>query len=356
MPFTPFLVSLALSALLVPLARRLAVRWGAVSLPDGDRRKHAGPMPMFGGLAIAVAFVVVTLFFRGSLLGGFLLGKHLAGILLGTLLLVIGGALDDRYGLKARWQLLFPALASLVVIASGVGVTYVTNPLGGILSLDQWTWTLFSLGDVPYRLTLPGDLLTFVWLMVMAYTTKLLDGVDGLVSGLTVIGAVVIAAMALTPAIGQPELSSLAAIVAGAFLGFLLWNRPPARIFLGEGGSTLAGWLLGVLAVLSGAKIGITLLIMAVPVLDLVWTVLRRVVIERRPWNQGDRGHLHFRLLDSGLSPWATVIFYWLFAAGFGAIGLYVRSRDKVLAFVVLVALFALVTYATRRWGGKMKS
>ena len=355
MPFAPFFVSLAATVVLVPLVRRLAVSWGILDVPGADRKQHVRPVPLLGGLAIFAAIALVTVVYRGQLLGGFLLGKHLAGILLGALVLVIGGALDDRYNLKPRWQLLFPALASLIVIASGLGVDYVTNPFGGILRLDLWTWKLFSAGGVPYQLTFPGDLFTFAWLLVMSYATKLLDGVDGLVSGLTFIGAAVVVLLSLTPEVGQPELARLAAIVAGAFLGFLFWNRPSARIFLGEGGSTLAGWLLGVMAVLSGAKIGITLLIMAVPLLDLAWTLARRIFVERKPWDQGDRGHLHFRLLDSGLSPWATDLFYWSFAAGFGAIGLFIGGRDKILALVLLAALFAAVTFAVRHWGLKIK-
>jgi UDP-GlcNAc:undecaprenyl-phosphate GlcNAc-1-phosphate transferase len=355
MPFAPFFVSLAATVLLVPLVRRLAVRLGVLDVPGATRKQHSRPIPLLGGLAIFAALALVVIAYRGELLGGFLLGKHLAGILLGALVLVIGGTLDDRYDLKPWALLIAPALASIIVIASGLGVDYITNPFGGILRLDLWTWKLFSVGGVPYHLTFPGDLLTFVWLMVMSYATKLLDGVDGLVSGLTFVGAAVIVLLSLTPEVGQPELARLAAIVAGAFLGFLVWNRPRASIFLGEGGSTLAGWLLGVMALLSGAKIGITLLIMAVPLLDLAWTVARRIIIERKPWYQGDRGHLHFRLIDSGLSPWATDLFYWGFAAGFGATGLFIRGRDKVLALVLLAALFAVVTFAVRHWGLKNK-
>lgn len=355
MSFTPFLASFVLTVALVPLARRLALSWGAVSLPDDERRHHAGPMPLLGGLAIFVAFAVVAIADCGGLLGGFLLSKHLVGILTGALVLVVGGALDDRYNLKSHVQLIFPILASLIVIASGLSVDYITNPFGGILRLDLWTWQLFSLGGVPYQLSLPGDLIAFAWLLVMTYSTKLLDGVDGLVSGLAVIGALGLVFLSLMPEAGQPELARLAAIVAGAFLGFLVWNRPSARIFLGEGGSSLAGWLLGVMAVISVAKIGITLLIMAVPLLDLVWTFVRRIFIEHKPWNQGDRGHLHFRLLDSGLSPWTTDVFFWIFAASFGAAGLFIRGRDKFVALILLSALFVLAVFAVRHWSLKRR-
>jgi UDP-GlcNAc:undecaprenyl-phosphate GlcNAc-1-phosphate transferase len=356
MPFAPFFASLVVTVAFVPLVRRWAIRLGVLDIPGAARKQHAGPVPLLGGLAIFAAVALVAIAYRGELLGGFLLGKHLVGILIGALVLVLGGALDDRYNLKPKWQLFFPALASLIVIASGLGVAYVTNPFGGILRLDLWTWKLFSAGGVPYQLTFPGDLFTFVWLLIMSYATKLLDGVDGLVSGLTFVGAAVVVLLSLTPEVGQPELARLAAIVAGAFLGFLVWNRPRAGIFLGEGGSTLAGWLLGVMAVMSGAKIGITLLIMAVPLLDLAWTLVRRVLVERRPWNQGDRGHLHFRLIDFGFSPWATDLFYWVFAAGFGAVGLFIRSQDKALALVLLSALFATVTFAMRHWSLKSRA
>jgi len=340
-----FIVSAVLALALTPRVRELAAREGAVDVPGEARKRHAGPVPLLGGLAVFASVAIAATIFWPRLTAGFLPPKHLAGILIGAAVLALGGALDDRFNLKPSRQLIFTMMAALIVIASGVGIEAISNPLGGTVRVDGWQLRLFELGGLPYHLTLPADGVAFVWLMLMMYSTKLLDGLDGLVSGLAAIGASVIAALSLTAAIGQPELALIALIVAGAYAGFLKFNRRPASIFLGEGGATMAGYLLGVLAITAGAKIGITLLVMAVPLLDVVWTVFRRVVLERTSFARADAGHLHFRLSDLGLGPAATVRLYWAFAAAFGFAGLLFNAPEygpawKAGAFLLLVALF----------------
>jgi len=338
-----FIAGFVLALVATPLTAHLARKTGAVDLPDGDRKTHARPTPLLGGLAIFVAFVAAVLVIRGGLLGGFLLAKHLAGIVIGGCILMIGGALDDRYRLRPAYQLAFPALAALVVIASGIGADLITNPLGGTFRLDLWEITLFTYAGNPYHLTLPADLFTFVWLMGMMYTTKLLDGLDGLVTGLGVIGFFVIAMLSLTPDVAQPELARLAMAAAGAAGGFLFFNARPASIFLGEGGSTFIGFLLGVMAILSGGKIGVTLLVLAVPIMDVAWTIARRVQLGRSI-SQGGVDHLHFRLVRWGVPPGIAVVLFWLFAAAFGGAGLFIRGRDKLLALGILAILFIVIT------------
>ncbi|HJV33363.1 MAG TPA: MraY family glycosyltransferase, partial [Patescibacteria group bacterium] len=309
---------------------------------------HARPTPLMGGLAIFAAFLGAALLIRNGLLGGFLLPKHLAGIIIGGLILMIGGALDDRYRIRPAFQLAFTAAAALCVIAAGIGADLISNPFGGTIRLDLWEITLFTYAGNPYHLTLPADIFTFVWLMGMMYTTKLLDGLDGLVSGLGIIGFVVIAALSLTPEFAQPELARLAMAAAGAAGGFLFYNARPASIFLGEGGSTFIGFLLGVLAILSGAKIGITLLVLAVPIMDVAWTIARRLQLGRSI-AEGGVDHLHFRLVRWGLSPGTAVLLFWLFAAGFGGAGLFIRGRQKLLALAILAILFVVSTLWIRR-------
>ncbi len=343
-----FLYGLFFSMVTSRVVRFLAARAGIVDRPDGDRKTHERATPLLGGIAVFVAFMAAVLCVRQGLLGGFLLEKHLIGMLVGTAILVIGGALDDRYRLRPAFQIVFPALAALTIIASGIGADVITNPFGGVFRLDQWDLTLFRHGGVPYQLTLPADLFTFVWLMGMTYTTKLLDGLDGLVSGLGVIGFAVIALFSLTPEMAQPELARLAMAAAGALGGFLFFNARPASIFLGEGGSTLVGFLLGTMAILSGAKIGITLLVLAVPIMDVAWTIARRAV-SGRSIAKGDAEHLHFRLVRGGLSPGQTVALYWFFAAAFGGAGLFIRGRQKLLALAILAILFVLTAFILRR-------
>lgn len=344
-----FLLGLIFALILTPVVRKIGRRYRILDTPDGERKKHKKAVPLLGGMAVFLAFVLAAALSSEALFGGFLLKKHVIGIALGGLVLVIGGALDDIWTLRPMHQILFPAAAALIIIASGIGATYITNPFGGIMPLDLWQIPVFNYAGNPYHLTLPGDLFTFVWLMVMMYTTKLLDGLDGLVSGLGVIGFTVIALLSLTPEVAQPELARLSMISAGAAGGFLFYNGFPATIFLGEGGSTLIGFLLGTLAILSGGKIGITLLVLAVPLIDVAWTIFRRAVIERKSIASGDVGHLHFRLRALGLTHRQTVGAFWLFAASFGGVGLFLRGKEKAFAFALLALVFVLVTVLVHR-------
>ena len=343
MPLRAFLYGLLVAVAVTPIVRFFAIRHGVVDTPDGERKTHEKPTPLLGGLAVFAAFAATAVLLRSHLLGGFFLEKHFIGLLAGSAVLVYGGILDDRYRLRPLYQLMFPALASLIVIASGIGADAITNPFGGAIRLDLWNVPLFRFGGVPYQLTFPADVFTFVWLMGMTYTTKLLDGLDGLVSGLGVIGFAVIALLSMTPEVAQPELALLSLAAAGALTGFLFFNARPASMFLGEGGSTLVGFLLGVFAILSGAKIGITLLVLAVPIMDVAWTIVRRVVA-RTSIAQAGVDHLHFRLVRSGLTPGKAVAFFWIFAAAFGGTGLFIRGREKLLALAILAILFLLIT------------
>jgi UDP-GlcNAc:undecaprenyl-phosphate GlcNAc-1-phosphate transferase len=338
--------------ILTPIVRALARRFGVVDHPDGGRKTHPVATPLMGGMAVFFAIVIAGWLLRDHLLGGFLNLKQLIGLLAGAGVLILGGVLDDRYDLKPKQQLCFTALAALIIIAAGIGADVITNPFGGVLRLDRWHLKLFEAGGVPYRLTLPADLFTFAWLMVMMYTTKFLDGLDGLVSGLGIVGAVVLAIFSLTPEVGQPELARLSMIVAGAFAGFLFFNARPASIFLGEGGATLCGFLLGVMAILSGGKIGTTLMVLAVPLLDLAWTVVRRL-LDRKPLAMGDAGHLHFRLISLGFSHGQTVALFWSFAAAFGGAGLFWRGGGKGWALLIVAAAFVVFSVFMRKWPGK---
>lgn len=343
----PACFALAAALAVTPLVRVVAWRLGVLDRPDDGRKRHGRTVALMGGVAILLALGAAV---GAAVAGGLLPGEHikakyLVGILAAAALLALGGALDDRFDLRPRTQILWPFLAALAIIASGVGVAYVTNPLGGQLDLDRHVVTVLWWGGLPYKLTLLADVFTLAWLMSVTYTTKLLDGLDGLVSGMTVIGALVIAAVSVTRDVAQPDTAVLALIVAGAFLGFLFYNASPASIFLGEGGSTMAGFLLGTLAIISGGKIATTLLVLGLPVFDAAFVVLRRLVTGKSPVS-GDRSHLHFRLLDAGWTPRQVVALYWLVAALFGTSTLILRGPEKLVAIGLLATLLVALTGA----------
>lgn len=356
--FLAALASASLTAVLTPILRRLAARSGVVDDPatDPTRKIHARPIPLLGGLAIFLAVVFVTLFFLHvvPVLGtDFLVPSQLYAMLAAGGIIMIGGYFDDRYRVRPQVSITFPILAAIVVIASGVGVNFITNPLGGVWRLDALKITLFSWQGVTYWFTVGADLFAFLWLMGMMYTTKLLDGLDGLVSGVTAIAAAVIALLCLAPPVLQPDTAILAAIVAGAFVGFLPYNWNPATIFLGEGGSVLAGFLLGVMAIIAGGKIATTLLVVGIPVLDVVWVLSRRAFFEHRPITSGDRKHLHYRLRDSGLTTRQTVMFYYVTALAFGFVALRLHSYQKLLAGAALVITMVIVAVFAVRFTNK---
>lgn len=321
-----FFIALAISLCLTPAVIKLARRFEIVDRPGEERKIHLTPMPLLGGLAPYLSLVLV--------LGGLLLwfpnlfapevpAKKLIGLMLGGLILMLGGFFDDKYNIKPAKQIVFPVLATLVVIASGIGIHEVTNPFGGTLKFALWQTHLF----------------TFIWLMGMMYTTKFLDGLDGLVSGLTTIGALMVFLLTMTVQWFQPSVGVLSLIIAGAFCGFLFWNFHPAKIFLGEGGSLLAGYLLATLAIISGGKIATTLLVLGIPVLDTAWVIVRRIFWDKKSPTLADHKHLHFRLLEAGFSHRQAVIVLYVFATLFGALTLVLQSKEKFVALGVLLAL-----------------
>ncbi len=346
--FWPILAAFAAAVILTPLVRAAAFRFGAIDQPAGGRKIHARPMPLWGGAAVfgAVAAAIALALALGWLPGTHIREKYLVGIIIASGLLIIGGLLDDKYSLKPSRQIIWPVLAVLVIVGSGIGIKFITNPFGGQLYLDRQMFTVLWWQGLPYRLTPAADIFTLVWLLGMTYTTKFLDGLDGLVSGVNVIGALVIAAVSLMKEVAQPDTALLAFIIAGAFLGFLIFNFHPARIFLGEGGSTLAGFLLGVLAIISGGKIATTLLVLGLPLFDAAFVILRRAFWLRRSPTQADRSHLHFLLLDIGFSHRQAVLFYYFIAAAFGVSTLFLDGWGKLVALGALASLLAALAAA----------
>ncbi|MFH1171315.1 MAG: MraY family glycosyltransferase [bacterium] len=349
----------ALSCFLTIIVRRFAFRHRIVDCPEQapERKIHDRPVALLGGLAPYGAFLctiaLILLLQPTALLGGYLLPKHLLGILLAGLLLMIGGFRDDRRSRSPVSQLLWPITAAALIIASGIGIDYLSNPFGAPISLTHWQWTVFTVGDTPYHLVLLADLFTFAWLMLSMYTTKLLDGLDGLVSGISVVGMIILFILSMSRTVGQPETALIALVGAASFLGFLLFNFHPASIFLGEGGALWAGFLLGTLAILSGGKIATALLILGIPMLDVVWVVIRRIVEGRNPLKYADRKHLHFRLLDVGLSHRQAVCALYVCSAVFGSATLFTQGKAKVLALlgvgIVMIILAIALVLRSRR-------
>lgn len=327
------MIAFGCSFVLTVFVKHMAFRGGLIDRPKSARNIHKRPTARLGGLAIYLAMfvcIVVLLVLSPTLTAGSISLWHYIGFLLGGLVLMIGGALDDRFDLPPWLSIWSPLAATLLLIGFGIEVTKLTHPFGGVIELSGWQ----------------SDVLVFVWMMIVMYTTKFLDGLDGLATSVSSIGALMILLLALTAAYFQPDVSLLAAVAIGAMLGFLVWNVHPASIFLGEGGSTYVGYVIGTLAVISGGKLATALLVLGIPLLDACWVILRRWRKNGfRTIFQGDRKHLHHRLLDLGWGQTRIVLSYVVVATLFGASALFLQSREKLVALILLGVMMMLTAW-----------
>lgn len=337
-----FIITFFLSISLTLGIKKIALRLRVVDNP-GFRKIHKKATPLLGGMAVFIAFFLILFFVRERLVMGNLNYGHWFGFFFGGLSLMIGGYLDDKYNLKPKLQLIFPIIAAVCVIVGGVSIEKISDPAGGFIYLDSYRLLFFSV----------SDLIIFVWLMGMMYTTKLLDGLDGLVTGVSGIGASVIFLFTMTTRYFQPDIGLASLVLAAACFGFLVFNWSPAKIFLGEGGSLFLGFALGVLSIISGGKIAIALLIMGIPILDAAWTIIRRLIQGKNPFKFSDRKHLHHRLLDLGWSQKQAVLFFYAFSIIFGLSALFLQSRGKILFLgllvILMMAIVALFSYLDKR-------
>lgn len=325
-----FNAALATALLAVPLARWLSVRFGIISVPGGRRQERA-PMAKMGGLAIFAGFTV------GILLAQLVAidrqdpneAARLAGLLIGGLVITILGIADDALDLNYMQIFLGQALTSAIAIAFQIFIEFFNNPLTGAQT-DPWSPVVTVA-------------LTLFWLVLMMNTVNLLDGSDGLAAGIALIASIVLfvnSAFLQEPA--QTSVALLPLALTGALLGFLIHNFYPARVYMG-GSAWFLGYALGALSIIGGAKMATILLVMGLPLMDLGWQMVNRLRHGNNPF-RGDRGHLHFRLLDSGLlTPRQLALSYYVFCAFFGILTLVTTSEMfKFIAFAVMLACIAI--------------
>ena len=216
--------SAGLSYILAYFSHFLAIRYQVLDIPHGERKIHDKPIPLWGGtgIALALGLTVIVMGGVGLLTSNRVSVWQLVGFLAGLVVLTVGGMLDDKYNLKPSQSILFPIFASLIVVISGTTIGHITHPgTAQAWFLDWWTWRPFDgfvgggLGE--WRLSLPSDLLTFVWILVATYATKISDGLDGLVVGIAIIGAGMVGTLSAMPVYYQPFSSLLAAAMVGSF-------------------------------------------------------------------------------------------------------------------------------------------
>lgn len=341
-----FILSFGLSVLCTFLVKKLAVKLKVFDYPDKDRKLHKNPIPLLGGLGIFLSFWLGIFLYSGFIKFTHFKINQLWLIFFAGLILMIVGYIDDTVRLKYQWRLLASVVAVLLVLAGGLNFDGITNPFGGTIGLDFWKIHTQYFGTILVGV----DILAFLWLMGMMYTVKILDGLDGLSTGVVAIGALSIAGLAGgATKFHQPDVAMIAIILAATCLGFLVLNFYPAKIFLGEGGGQFLGLMIGVLAIVAGSKIATALLVMAVPIVDLVWVIISRL-FNGQSVAKGDRRHLHFRLVDIGLKQWQAVLIFYGFSALFGLSALYMSSIFKIISLLLLViAIIVIEIYVSNR-------
>lgn len=329
-------VALGISFLVTPGVIWLYRHFGWLDDPRLKRRHkntHVYPVPRGGGIPIFFALLIASLLFLTP-------DKHLWGILLGALIILVMGILDDIFDLNPYLRLVGGIVAALCVIGVGIGIPYITNPLGGIIKLNQPQIPLFVFGK--WRtIWILADLFALFWINWCMNFVNWSKGIDGQLPGIVVVAALTISFLSLkfSADITQWPVIILALITAGAYLGFLPWNFYPQKIMPGYGGGALAGYLLAVLTILSTTKVGTAIMVLGVPLIDALYTIFRRLKNRRSPvW--GDRGHLHHRLIDLGWGKRKIAVFYWLVTLVLGLLAIKLNSQAKFYTIILLVVIF----------------
>ena len=332
-----FNIALAVSLAVMPAARYVSRRFGIASMPGG-RRQEARAMPKLGGVAIFAGFMVAAVLAQFLPVPRFDPNEttRLAGLIIGGALIFLLGIVDDLFDLNYFQIFLGQALSSAVAIAFQIFIEFFNNPLTG-QQTEPWAPVVTVA-------------LTLFWLVLMMNTVNLLDGSDGLAAGIAVIAGLVLffnSAFRLQPP--QTSVSLLPLALAGAALGFLVHNFYPARVYMG-GSAWFLGYALGALSIIGGAKMATILLVMGLPLMDLGWQIVNRLRHGHNPF-RGDRGHLHFRLLDAGLlSPRQIALGYYAVCALFGFLTLVTDSQlFKFIAFAVMLLCIAIGFIAVAR-------
>jgi len=336
-----FATAAILALLLTPIVRRYARRFDVLDRPE-ERRVNTLPVPRGGGIAVAAAFVITSL---GLLAADSLFGiwpaadapaaGEVVALVGGAALAALIGSLDDWFDLRARWQLAGQLVVAGVAVGLGTTVSLLANPFGSSIH-PPWVF---------------GAAFAVLWILGMINSINFIDGLDGLSSGVALIAALTLGTISLTGPIDQPAIALFCFAMAGALLGFLRWNLHPASIFVGTSGVMVIGYVLALLSILGSAKVAVALLVLGVPIIDTFWIIVRRLSEGRSPFAP-DRGHIHHRLLDLGLSHAQTVLVIYAVCIALALLSLVLSGTGPLYAFLGVFVIFGLGLYLLSRAAG----
>ncbi|PPA70274.1 glycosyltransferase family 4 protein [Jeotgalibacillus proteolyticus] len=315
------LLCLISSVLLTPVVKKFAVRVGATDAPN-HRKVHNKVMPRLGGLAIFISFSIGIIIMRPA-------GEDTWPIMIGALIIVLTGALDDRFQLSPKAKLIGQITAALIaIIWGGVQVEFINLPFGGRLE--------FGIFSIP---------LTLLWIVGITNAINLIDGLDGLAAGVSTIAIFTISGMAII--MGDAYVAIFGLILVASTLGFLFYNFHPAKIFMGDTGALFLGFMISVLALLGFKNITvisliIPVLILGVPISDTFFAIVRRI-LHKQPISAPDKSHLHHCLLNAGFTHRETVVIIYGIASMF-SLSAFIFSQSTIWGAIVVIAvvLFSL--------------
>ena len=319
-------VAFAISYVMTPPVKRFAEAVGAMDIPKDERRVHDHPIPRMGGLAIFLGFVLSLLLFSDYL------STQLVGLLLGTVIIAVMGAIDDIMNLNAWVKLAGQLVAAGVAVRSGIVINAISNftPAGGTTFLSS-DWLTIAV--------------TMFWIVACTNAVNLIDGLDGLAVGVSTISSLTMLVVSLV--VANPTVSLILAALTGACVGFLPYNMNPARIFMGDVGSQTLGFVLATASIMGLFKFHaiisflVPLLALAVPLADTVFAFFRRIVNGQSPFH-ADRGHFHHRLLALGMGQKRAVAVLYGISAVLGLIAVLMAAQSVALRIVCIVAAFLI--------------
>jgi len=308
-----FMVALLISCALTPLVRKFSF-WANIVAAPSPRKVHKVPMPQAGGLAVYGGFVLtlVVVFYFGIIDRNILMTRlwtQLLGLFIGGTFILILGVFDDKYALPAKVKLAGQIIAAFILVLFGIKVEFLSNPFNGMFFLPSW----MSVG------------LTLLWVVGLTNALNLIDGLDGLLAGVTGISCFVLFMIAIQK--GQILVAILLLALMGSCCGFLRYNFNPAKIFMGDTGSLFLGYMLAALSIVGALKstatlaFGVPILVFALPIFDTTSAIVRRF-LKGRPIFQPDKEHFHHQLLNLGLNHRQAVLFIYLISGFMGVAAL----------------------------------
>jgi UDP-GlcNAc:undecaprenyl-phosphate GlcNAc-1-phosphate transferase len=324
-----FTISLAVAYFATPRVKDFAIKVGALDAPD-DRKVHTKPIPRMGGLAIYAAFVL-------AVLASMYVSREVMGLLVGGTVILIVGIIDDLKPLPARVKLLGQIIAAVVLVMFDIKIEWLTNPFGEMIYVEY--------------LAIP---LTILWVVGLTNTVNLIDGLDGLAAGVSTIASVTILLVALQQNFWT--VAVLTAALAGSALGFLQHNFNPAKIFMGDTGSMFLGYMLAAISILGTVKSAATIALivpivaLGLPILDTAFAIIRRYM-SGRPIFKPDKGHLHHRLLEMGLTQKQAVLLMYVMSGCLGLSAIALTEVNKSFGAFIIVALLGIAFVGAKKIG-----